>query len=609
MARVVEDVPALDDRIVIEFPAELPPIPERKPRRWWWSWAAPAGVAVVAAAPMLLMLISVMAGGGPRTESADDALITMATRDAIHGHQLLGPYSRFGWHHPGPTYFYVLSLPTWIAHGGPTGSWVGATAIGAAAVLGAAIVVRRVGGPRAGWWFAVGAVAVVCGLGPGLLRDPWNPYVVTLPVLFVAMASAAAAAGARGALAWALVVGSLAVQTHVSTAPVVVGLIGAAAVVQFVRWCWRRAHPAPPQVGHVPLDPIPGILPALDLPDLVRPWWTYRPDIAIAVMVLVLEWTPPLWDQFWGSGNLGKLLSFFAASHPTHPWGLSWHLVTAVAGIAMFQHHGAVQDTVADPHPLVTTVAFVLPAIGAIALGIGRKRPFALWCGAFGLLAGLLAVLSVTRIVGQPFRYLIIWMAVLPVLPLVGLASGLEGLWSDWASDAPPTSWLRAPGAVLTAAAVIAVSVLGLVDSANATPAAALTDPRIVAAWNLVAPVVGTGHEPVRIELADGSRWPAAAGVALELERHGHPVRVEQPWTLLFGTRRLATGSEPIALIFASVDTTGWPPPDEATLLGQEGPSVIFVRRQGPACWLGWMPMGGPACPAPAQPAGPLTTR
>ena len=391
-------------------------------------------------------------------------------------------------------------------------------------------------------------------------------------------------------------------QTHVSTAPVIIGIIVPAAIVQIVRRAWHRAHPPEPPADHIPVS-----LPALDLPDLVRPWWTYRPDIAIACMVLILEWAPPVWDEIWGTGNLGKLISFFTTAHPTHPWGQSWRLVTAVAGVTMFQHHAAIRDLVADTHPLVTTAVFVAACAAAMALGIARKRPLALWSGALGLLTGFLAVVSVTRIVDEPFRYLIIWMAVIPVLPLIGLAAGLQGVWSERAGDGhPPAHALLAPGAVITAVAVVAMSVLGLVDAGDAVPAAALTDPTIVAAWNLVAPVVGTNHEPVRIELADGGRWPAAAGIALELERHGHPVRVEDQWTLLFGARRLAGGHEPVALVFASVDSTGWPQPQVATLLGQEGPSVIFVRRQGPACWLGWVPIGGPACPAPVPLQGPI---
>jgi hypothetical protein len=244
--------------------------------------------------------------------------------------------------------------------------------------------------------------------------------------------------------------------------------------------------------------------------------------------------------------------------------------------------------------------------VAAIALGVVRRRPLALWCGVLALAGGLLALFSVTRIVDQPFRYLIIWMAVLPILPLVGLAAGLQGVWSEWASyGVPPRRPLLSAGALITAAAVAAATVLGVVDSARATPAAALTDPRIVGLWQLVAPVVGPGHQPVRIELADGGRWPAAAGLALELERHGHPVRVEQQWTLLFGDRRKATGDEPIALVFASDNSTGWPLPQDATMLGQEGPSVVFVRRQGPSCWLNWVPVGGPACARPLVLVGP----
>src|SRR4029077_18434531 len=116
--------------------------------------------------------------------------------------------------------------------------------------------------------------------------------------------------------------------------------------------------------------------------------------------------------------NLSSLLSFFTKPHPLHGWAESWRLTSAMAGITMFQHHLAVKDGINDPHPLLTTVAFLAACAGAMALGVSRGRPLAFWAGAFGVIGGVLAVFSVTRVVDQPFHYLLLWMTVLPALPI-----------------------------------------------------------------------------------------------------------------------------------------------------------------------------------------------
>lgn len=581
LAGPVEPAPA--DVGVI--PAGLPPAPLR--RREGPRWRGVAGVAVVGTTPMLLLLVSLVVGGGPRTESADDALITMITRDAVVGVRLTGPYSRFGWHHPGPIYFYLLSLPTWLWHRAPTGSWVGGTVVGVACAAATAAGVRRWAGPRAGWWAAAGTLAVVTGLGPALLRDPWNPYVVTLPVLFAVVASAAAAAGAPGALPWALVVGTVAIQTHVSTAPVVGGLLAVAAVARAVRWRPGRHR-----------GDIPEGLPAIGAAGRPQRWWRRRPDVALALVLLVIEWLPPGLDELFGTGNLSTLVRFFTASHPRHGWALSWRLTTSILGITMFQHHQAIRDGVADPHPVVTSLVFVAVAGVAIASGVATRRPLAVWCGVMGLAGAALAVESITRIVDQPFHYLLLWVAALPVLPLLGAAIGLQGLWAENMGWQPRAS-------AFTAAVVFAFWVGGVVRAVDAKPAAALTDPDVANMWRAVQPIVGDGHQAVHLELVPGGRWPAAAGLGLELERHGHPVRVDPPWTLLFGAHRRATGGEPIDIMVAGRDADGWPAPTVGTLLGQSGPDVVFARRAGAACRIGWLPLGGPACPPLSPAIGP----
>src|SRR5437879_7641309 len=48
--------------------------------------------------------------------TGDGAALELGTLHAARGVQFLGPYSRFGWSHPGPAFFY-LALPIYEAFG------------------------------------------------------------------------------------------------------------------------------------------------------------------------------------------------------------------------------------------------------------------------------------------------------------------------------------------------------------------------------------------------------------------------------------------------------------------------------------------------------------
>lgn len=543
------------------LPDGWPPFPEPSPYRRLRRWSVPWLLAATASLPLLMMGASLLVGGGPRAESADDALLTLAMNDAAHGHGLVGAYSRFGWHHPGPSYLYVAGVPTRLWGGGPTGSWIGAVGVGIVAVVALALLVRRWAGDRAGWWAASAVVAVIVGLGPGLFRDPWNPYAVTLPVLFTAAAACFAAAGTRGALGWAALGGSFAIQTHVSTAPLVVGLLAIAAGAHGLR---RMRGAAPRLVGDIP-DPLPPLAGGRS-----ARWHPGQGVVAGALIALV--WLPPLWDEAFGSHNLTAIWDFFTSPHPTHSWDQAWRLVAAMYGTVLYQHHAALHDGVPDVHPLLTTVGFVGLSLVAIVTGVRRQRPAATWLGVGGLFGGVLCIYSVTRVVGFPYRYLLVWMVAVPALPIIGAAIGLVG----GRPRARPALRIQPAVALTTAAALIAV--VAAIDGVMAAPpAAALTDRDIVHAWQLVQPAVGAGPGVVRLQLNDGDRWPSAAGLALELERRGHPVRVDPPWTLLFGTNRRSHGGEGHLIIIGSADPRTWPPNSVATPLGAAGKASYFV--------------------------------
>ncbi|MFI5372597.1 MAG: hypothetical protein ACHQ52_13660, partial [Candidatus Eisenbacteria bacterium] len=110
------------------------------------QWAVPAAIGL-ALVPFVASAIALVAGvGGDYHPQADQALIEMQIRDIGHLPVLLGPYSRFGWFHPGPALFYVLWLPYRLTGSSSASIQFAALVVNGAAVVGIALVARRRGG-------------------------------------------------------------------------------------------------------------------------------------------------------------------------------------------------------------------------------------------------------------------------------------------------------------------------------------------------------------------------------------------------------------------------------------------------------------------------------
>ena len=91
-------------------------------------------------------LVALARQAQPVTAVSDTAVIESYTVYASRGAQLVGPYSRYGWHHPGPLYFYLLAPFYRLSGSLTTGLNAGALAINLASVLVLAWVVVRAGG-------------------------------------------------------------------------------------------------------------------------------------------------------------------------------------------------------------------------------------------------------------------------------------------------------------------------------------------------------------------------------------------------------------------------------------------------------------------------------
>src|SRR5687767_5787442 len=77
----------------------------------WWAYGKTLVLCVVTLSPFAPGAWVFVQRGIPDVLLAGDgAALELGTLHAAAGTQLLGPYSRFGWNHPGPAFFY-LALP------------------------------------------------------------------------------------------------------------------------------------------------------------------------------------------------------------------------------------------------------------------------------------------------------------------------------------------------------------------------------------------------------------------------------------------------------------------------------------------------------------------
>jgi len=484
---------------------------------------------------LFILLGDLLWRGGPAHQTADVALITLSARDLWSGHALVGPYSRFGWHHPGPAEFVGLAFPTLLARGAPVGAYLGATLLNLGWVVGGVEALRRSFGRVAAWGGVAGVASLIVAVDPIRWRNPWNPYVAALPVLVALVGAAAAVVGVRGAGWVTAIAGSVAVQSQLSSLPAV---LVAWAVVAVAVGVGRKRRERTRGTRRVR-------------------WARWVRWVGAAVLVAL--WAGPLWDEAWGTANLSAIGRFLLRSGGDHPWSEAWRTTATVASAVRVGRRVALADERFVTHPLVVAAAWAAAASALVLIARRIGKPFATALVAVSGAAALVGAVSILGVAGPVHRYLVLWMVVLPVPLVIAMAVLLV--------DARRAARLAVAGVALGAAA------LACVFSARAAAARTESDHSVAVAWALVAPRLDRG--PVRIELDDGSAWPVAAGLALDLETHGHGARVGAEWTKFFGSHRLATGRERTTVVLATPATR---PPD-ASELGWAGDT-----------WVGWRP-------------------
>jgi hypothetical protein len=515
---------------------------------------------VTLAAPFVFLLVRLLATSRHVYLIDDLAMIDLHVRDALHFQQQLGqsagaPPGGFGWNHPGPVCFYLLSLPARVLGSGAPAEFVGATLINVTSVLVTLWVVRRRAGPRAALWSAVclGFLAFVLdfqnGEAPfGVPTSPWNAYVVIFPMVLFVVLCAASTASSPLSLLGAVLVGSIAVQTDFSTFPLVaVLLVAATAIVigQAVSSHRHRHRDGPRPRRTLPKSLIPGL------------------------GLLGIVWLPPLIEQFSNNpGNMTLIWRFFTAHHQPRTLGSGlWSTLAVDALLDPVQHHSSFFFAVLGHPPrnsLVILTGVLLVGVSAIVLGARWQMPFATTLGLLSLVGFAVVIVSVTRIVGPIHGYRVVFEIVLPVAALVGVGVALLGM--DAASvqsrRRPPNPHSESASQSVLGVLVVLAVLGALLHAARIDDEPSLQSHsfnELATVWKDVsAHLQPSSHHVYVANVASSTVWGSAIFLGLfdELQAQGYHPRVSRIYEHLVGPRYVSSGDEPIRVALYGPSTS-----------------------------------------------------
>ena len=462
----------------------------------------------------------------------DSAVIELYTLHAAEGRQLLGPYSRFGFHHPGPAMFYAL-LPFYSVSGHHTRSLsAGALAINLLSLALVTWVLLRVRAPLVLVVSLQALLLLLIYRVPELLTSAWNPHLPVLPFIAVLVTGAAVASGDVALLPLTAVLSSFVVQSHVGFAAATMAACGVAVLTAAVR----------------------SLLSLDRRRDFTR--WLVR-----AAWVLAVMWALPVAEQLaYRPGNLGRIVAFLLFEGDEG----------RVAGGAALRAWGDSLMGILNPDFQLPVGWYFRPAqpwLSFGSLGAMLLLPFTAIAGwrlglrlqaglaTVALAGGLAGLWSVRSIRFEIFDHAVFWLG---ALGLVALAS----LVSTWIVLIRPARALAVP-AVRGRMATIAVGAAVIMFSA-------------VAGWrNLAGPLPPLGSEDGAVQpfveaitaampqydiqkpllQVDGQAWGVTAGVLLHFAKAGIPIAVDRRLVDVFDRPWLPTGEEDA--VFTIADEEG----------------------------------------------------
>lgn len=534
---------------------------------------------LVTLVPLVVGAVTVLADRQPYVPFGDQAIAE------VHVHQIgrvpvmLGPYSRYGWSHPGPT-MYALLAPLYRLTGESSRSLpLSALFLNAGCVAAIALVIRRRAGAAGMWWGLLVLAVYLRALGGSVLRDSWNPHLPLLPFALTIFLLWTALLGDRWAGPVSVALGSFAVQSHISYLLPMAALAAACAIAAGVRRARDKSSQSPStDAGHRWVVPF-----------------------ALSVLVLVLQWAPPLLQQLHNAsaGNLVELYRYFRSSTPHHGYseGFKW-LSTEVGRVPAYlsgtPSKGASPAVQLPPVlPVQAGLAALFTGLAALSVAVRRRMGQELLLLWLGVTLSAASVVAVHHVIGPLFSYLVRWITVvgMVVWTAVGLiairaapnGSARQGVafWSPRASTV-----LRVALAIACLGATTTLSAASTVDAVKTIDPWTYHDTTVPTLARQTEGWLGTAKGGVLVAFAGSTRrdfigtgGPGTA-LVLALVKKGYDVRVPPSQAGAFGPRLARVEGTSATIVVAFADGSSPPPNPDQHVVARAGQFLVYGARR-----------------------------
>ncbi len=486
-------------------------------------------ILTIAAAIATLGLVLFIRAIPDTAPDSDFAVTDLRVLNVIRHLDPEGPYSRFGWDHPGPAYFQLLAPLYWLSGYRHVAILATVVLLNAGCIAGVLAIVWRLSRSSP----LVLATSVVLGVyvwrAWGLLASAWTAHVTIVPLALLIVCAGAVACGRVWFLPAVVAIASFVVQTHIGAAASATAIAIAAIAGLFLsRGAARRAGRA--------LDPIG------------RPF-------TISLALGVVLWALPLADALRPSGghNAQQLYAFFSQARPvsarTTERAFAHYFVSPFGSTLQLPWGLALPEL---NEPLTRWLAFVEAAfvIAAGGVWLRRGRTFE---GALALVvfAGAIAAfLSVRRLPEQPMDHTVYWVSILGAM----CWAVISGLLLDVCIGRFPGPRALSPaiGRACVAMGTGLVVVCAVWQGAERHATDAQISTRMERLSHLVITALAERRVTDPLVVVTQDTWGTVSGVVLQLARAGLHVSVSADWTDMFGRRLLPTGREPVSVRLVS---------------------------------------------------------